>query len=55
VRLVALRGETIDEQDGTVHLSMPIRELIGPDDIERIAEWEIRDGRVTAFTVRPMR
>jgi hypothetical protein len=52
---VALRGETIEEQDGTVRLTMPVRELIGPDDIERIAEWEVRDGRVTAFSVRPLR
>jgi ketosteroid isomerase-like protein len=55
VRLVPLRGESIEEQDGTVRLTMRVRELIGPDDIERIAEWEVRDGRVTAFSVRPLR
>lgn len=55
VRLVPLRGESIEEQDGTVRLTMRVRELIGPDDIERVAEWEVRDGLVTAFSVRPLR
>jgi hypothetical protein len=32
---------------------VPIRELIGPDDIERTAEFEIVGGRIVAFAVRP--
>jgi hypothetical protein len=32
---------------------VPIRELIGPDDVERTAELEVRGGRIVAFAVRP--
>jgi hypothetical protein len=53
IKLVPLRGETADDGDGSVRLNVPVRELIGPDDIERVAEFEIRDGRVAAFTIRP--
>jgi ketosteroid isomerase-like protein len=54
LRLVPLRTGTVEEQPGgVVRVSVPLRELVGPDDIERIAEFEIRDGRITAFAVRP--
>lgn len=54
LRLVPLRRASVEEQDGRARVRLPVRELIGPDDIERVAELEIRDGRVAAFAVRPM-
>jgi hypothetical protein len=53
VKLVPIRQAQIDERDGALDLRQPVRELIGPDDIERIAEFQIRDGLVAAFWVRP--
>jgi ketosteroid isomerase-like protein len=53
LRLVQFRPATVERRDGDVHVSVPLRELIGPDDIERSAEFEIRDGRIVAFAVRP--
>ena len=55
VRLFPLRDGTVDEEDGLWRLTVPVRELIGPDDIEREAELEIRDGHVARFVLRPMR
>jgi ketosteroid isomerase-like protein len=52
LRFVPLRRETVEGHGGAVHVRLPVRELIGPDDIERIAEFEIRDGRVAAFAIR---
>ncbi|MEA2230030.1 MAG: Limonene,2-epoxide hydrolase catalytic domain [Solirubrobacteraceae bacterium] len=53
LRFVELRGETAERLDeGRVRLTVPVRELIGPDDIERIAAFEVRDGRIASFTVR---
>jgi len=54
IRLVPFRGEEVERHDGHAHVTVPVRELVGPDDIERIVELEIRDGRVAAFAVRPM-
>jgi hypothetical protein len=54
LRLVPLRPGEVEEQDGRVRVTLPVRELIGPDDIERIAEIDIRDGRVGKFVLRPM-
>jgi ketosteroid isomerase-like protein len=51
--LVPFRSPDVDRDGDTVRVSVPIRELIGPDDIERAAEFEIRDGRIVAFAVRP--
>jgi hypothetical protein len=53
LRLVPFRGETVEDEDGVVRVRVPLRELIGPDDIERTAVFELRDGRVAAFQVRP--
>jgi hypothetical protein len=54
IRLVPLRAATVEHQDGRLRVMVPVRELIGPDDIERVAEFEIRDGRIGAFGMRPM-
>jgi ketosteroid isomerase-like protein len=51
--LVPFRTPTVETDDGTVRVHVPVKELIGPDDIERTAEFEIRDGRIVAFAVRP--
>jgi limonene-1,2-epoxide hydrolase len=54
LRLVPVRTGTVaDRADGTATVAIPLRELIGPDDIERVAQFTIRDGRVTAFAIRP--
>jgi limonene-1,2-epoxide hydrolase len=54
LRLVPLRSGTVEQgSDGTARVAIPLRELIGPDDIERVAEFEVRDGRIAAFAVRP--
>lgn len=54
LRLVPLHGETVSEHRGVIHVRQPVRELIGPDDIERVAEFEIRDGRIAGFGLRVM-
>jgi hypothetical protein len=54
LRLVPLRPGEVEEDDGRVRVTLPVRELIGPDDIERVAELEIRDGRVAVFALRKM-
>jgi ketosteroid isomerase-like protein len=54
LRLVPFRPPSAEEVDGQVHVRLPVRELIGSDDIERVAEFEVRDGRVAAFAVRPL-
>jgi hypothetical protein len=53
IRMVPLKGDEVEEHEGRRRVCVPIRELVGPDDIERLAEFEIRDGRVAAFSVRP--
>jgi hypothetical protein len=54
LRLVPFRRGTVEQAaDGTHRVTIPLRELIGPDDIERFAEFEIRHGRITAFAVSP--
>ncbi|MCW3015230.1 MAG: hypothetical protein JWO02_2322 [Solirubrobacterales bacterium] len=53
IRLVPLRPANVDEHDGLVRVTQPVRELIGPDDIERRMELEVRDGRVASFAIRP--
>jgi hypothetical protein len=53
LRLVPLRAPTVERDGDALRVALPIRELIGPDDIERTAEFEIRDGRIVAFAVRP--
>ena len=53
LRLVPLRPPAVERDGDGVRVTMPIRELIGPDDIERTAELEVRDGRIVAFAVRP--
>jgi hypothetical protein len=54
LRLVPLRTGTVEEQPGgPVRVTVPVRELVGPDDIERTVEFDIRDGRISAFAVRP--
>jgi hypothetical protein len=53
LRLVPLRAGTVREDGGdAVRVDVPARELIGPDDIERLLEFEVRDGRISAFAVR---
>ena len=53
LRLIPLRPATVARDGDTVRVEVPIRELIGPDDIERKAQFELRDGRIVAFAVRP--
>jgi ketosteroid isomerase-like protein len=53
LRLVPFRPPTVDRDGDVARVTIPIRELIGPDDIERKAEFEVRDGRIVAFAVRP--
>lgn len=53
LRLVPLHPPTAERDGDTVRVTVPLRELIGPDDIERRAEFEVRDGRIVAFAVRP--
>jgi ketosteroid isomerase-like protein len=53
LRLVPFRDPVVEGQDGRTRVKVALRELIGPDDIERTAEFEIRDGRITAFAIRP--
>jgi hypothetical protein len=53
LRLVPFRPPTVERDGELTRVAVPIRELIGPDDIERRAEFEIRDGRIAAFAVRP--
>jgi hypothetical protein len=55
LRLVPFRdGIVREDDDGHVHVAIPVRELVGPDDIERLAVFEVRDGRIAAFAVGPM-
>ena len=53
LRLVAFRAPDVDQDGDVIRVSVPIRELIGPDDIERAAKFEVRDGHILAFAVRP--
>ncbi|MEA2292727.1 MAG: SnoaL-like domain [Solirubrobacteraceae bacterium] len=53
LQLVPFRTPTVDRDGDVVRVTVPIRELIGPDDIERTAEFEVRDRRIVAFAVRP--
>ena len=53
LRLVPLRPRTAERDGDKVRITVPIRELIGPDDIERRAEFDVRDGRIVAFAVQP--
>lgn len=55
LRLVPLHPPTAERDGDAVRVTVPLRELIGPDDIERRAEFEVRDGRIVAFAVRPFR
>ena len=53
LRLVPFRPPAAERDGDVVRVAVPIRELIGPDDIERRAEFEVRDGRIVAFAVQP--
>jgi limonene-1,2-epoxide hydrolase len=54
LRIVPFGGGAVEpEDDDTTRVTLPVRELIGPDDIERTAVFEVHDGRVVAFAVRP--
>jgi hypothetical protein len=54
-RLVPLRRRQHAEERGdSVWVELRVRELIGPDDIERIADFEIQDRRVKSLALRPM-
>jgi hypothetical protein len=55
LRLVPLHPPTAERDGDVIRVTVPLRELIGPDDIERRAEFEVRDGRIVAFAVRPFR
>jgi ketosteroid isomerase-like protein len=54
LRLVPLRAPATERADGDVRVTVPIRELIGPDDIERTMEIDVREGRIAGFAVRPL-
>jgi hypothetical protein len=53
LRLVPFRAPAVEPHGDALQVTLPIRELIGPDDIERRAEFEVRDERILAFAVRP--
>ena len=53
LRLVPFGPPDVERDADGVRVRMPIRELIGPDDIERTVEFHVRDGRIVAFSVRP--
>ena len=53
LRMVPLRPPEIEREGDAVRVIVPLRELIGRDDIERRAEFEVRDGRIAGFAVRP--
>jgi ketosteroid isomerase-like protein len=53
LRLVPFRPPTVAREGDSVRVVVPIRELIGPDDIERTAEFEVVGARIVAFAVRP--
>jgi hypothetical protein len=54
LRLVPFRAPGVERDDGgMVRVVVPIRELIGPDDIERTLELDVRAGRIVAVAVRP--
>lgn len=50
--IVLLREATVEEHDGRVRLRIPARELRADDEVERVAEFEIRDGVVETFALR---
>jgi hypothetical protein len=55
LRVIPLhRGEHAEERDGVVHVQLQVRELIGYDDIERIADFAVRDGHLASFGLRPL-
>jgi hypothetical protein len=53
LRLVPFRPPTVAREGDNVRVVVPIRELIGADDIERMAEFDVVGGRIVAFAVRP--
>jgi hypothetical protein len=55
LRVIPLhRGEHAEEREGVVHVEMRVRELLRYDDIERIADFDVRGGRVAAFALRAL-
>jgi limonene-1,2-epoxide hydrolase len=54
LRLFPLRPGSAQTFDGRLTVRLPVREVIGTADIERIAVFEVRDGRVAAFAVRSL-
>jgi ketosteroid isomerase-like protein len=55
LRLIPLhRGEHAEERDGDVRVELRVRELIRYDDIERIADFVVRDGDIASFALRPI-
>jgi hypothetical protein len=53
LRLQPFRTPHVERRGEDVRVTVPIRELIGPDDIERTMELDISDGRITGFAARP--
>jgi limonene-1,2-epoxide hydrolase len=53
VRFVPFRDPRIEERGGRLIVRVPVRELVGPDDVERMAEFEIGDEHIGAFAIRP--
>jgi limonene-1,2-epoxide hydrolase len=54
LRLFPFRPGSVEARDGAVEARLPVREVIGTADIERVAVFEIRDGRVATFAVRSL-
>jgi ketosteroid isomerase-like protein len=57
LRVIPLhRGQHAEERegDGVVYVEMRVRELIRYDDIERIADFTVRDGHVASFALRTL-
>ena len=53
LRVIPLhREEHAEERDGVVYVELRVRELLRYDDIERIADFAARDGRVASFALR---
>jgi ketosteroid isomerase-like protein len=49
VIVVRTQAEEIREDDPVVRVSVPVRELVGKDELFRTAEFELRGFRVAAF------
>jgi hypothetical protein len=55
LRVIPLhRDELAGERDRVVYVELRVREVLRYDDIERIADFAVRDDRLTSFVLRPL-